>query len=538
MKNEPQDRSTLTIAILLGAIIVALTFLGARVLGAQGAPERGAFLIRTATDTLVIERFTRSADSLVGSINVKGQGRTDYVAVLGPGHAVRTLSLNLFRAVATEDEAPLRRVFVTMRDDTAVVDVDGTVQRIATKADAITGVNNAFALFELFLLRARDAGGTAEIPYFALSGGVTVPVNVKPNGPDSLIATVAGQENRLKVDASGRVLGGTIPAGQLEVLRLSAEAAAGLKIGRPSYAAPADAPYAAEDVEIRGPGGIPLGGTLTLPRSASGPVPAIVTITGSGQQDRDEFIPVGGGYRPFRQIADTLGRRGIAVLRLDDRMIGVSGGKLGTSADYAEDIRAALAYLRTRKEIDAQRLGVLGHSEGGLIGPMVAVAEPALKAVVILAGPAYNGLEIVRYQNRYAIDRDSMVAPAKRDSAYQAAYRKVDSAATMSDWYKFFLTYDPLATARKVRAPTLVLQGATDSQITPEQAEKLAAAMRAGGNRDVTVRVFPELNHLFIHDPDGSFAHYGRIKTGKMSAEVLGAIADWLAVKLSASTSK
>src|SRR5215510_6809263 len=140
---------------------------------------------------------------------------------------------------------------------------------------------------------------------------------------------------------------------------------------------------------VKTPAGHTLAGTLTLPKgtNAKAPVGAIVTSTGSGPQDRDENIGLQ-GYRPFRQIADSLARRGIAVLRMDDRGTGASGGtfKGSTSADFAEDVRAGLAYLRTRPEIKGDRLGVLGHSEGAVIAPMVADQEPTLRAIVLLAG--------------------------------------------------------------------------------------------------------------------------------------------------------
>ena len=168
---------------------------------------------------------------------------------------------------------------------------------------------------------------------------------------------------------------------------------------KPDYSAPADAPYTAEDVMVKTPAGFTLAGTLTLPKGASRskPVPAIVTITGSGPEDRDEDIGLP-GYQPFRQIADSLGRHGIAVLRMDDRGTGASGGtfKGATSADFAEDIRAGLAYLRTRPEIRADRLGVLGHSEGAIIAPMVAEKEPTLRAIVLLAGIAEPGPQRTR----------------------------------------------------------------------------------------------------------------------------------------------
>ena len=154
------------------------------------------------------------------------------------------------------------------------------------------------------------------------------------------------------------------------------------------YSAPAGAPYTAIDVIIPTPSGHTLSGTLTLPKFASRarPVGAIVTVTGSGQQDRDEYLGLE-GYRPFRQYADPLGRRGIAVLRTDDRGTGASKGtfKGATTADFAEDVRAGLAYLRTRPEINAKALGVMGQSEGALIAPMVADKEPTLRAIVLLA---------------------------------------------------------------------------------------------------------------------------------------------------------
>jgi fermentation-respiration switch protein FrsA (DUF1100 family) len=156
---------------------------------------------------------------------------------------------------------------------------------------------------------------------------------------------------------------------------------------------------------------------------------------------------------------------------------------------------------------------------------------------VLLAGPAYNGLDIIRFQQKSAVDRDTSIAPAKRDSAFKAVTAHFDSLAGKDVWLKFFLTHDPLVTARKVKVPALILQGRTDQQVTFEQAEKLGAAMRAGGNKDVTVHVFPEMNHLFIHDPDGNPAGYGRLPTNKMDAAVLGAVADWLALKLGAKSS-
>jgi dipeptidyl aminopeptidase/acylaminoacyl peptidase len=259
-----------------------------------------------------------------------------------------------------------------------------------------------------------------------------------------------------------------------------------------------------------------------------------VTITGSGPEDRDEYLPFVAGYRPFRQVADTLGRRGIMVLRLDDRGTGESTGNfaMATSADFADDVRAAVAWLRARPDVNPARIALLGHSEGGLIAPMVAASDPRMAGIVLMAGPAKRGREVLDYQIRYAVEHDSTISPARRDSAYAALRKAADTTAAPTPWMKFFLDYDPVATIRRVRAPVLILQGGTDQQVTPDQAETLRAALREAGNRDVTVRVFPAHNHLFLPDSIGNPSGYARAPSGRIGPEVMGALAEWLVNRL------
>jgi dienelactone hydrolase len=304
---------------------------------------------------------------------------------------------------------------------------------------------------------------------------------------------------------------------------------------RADYSAPADAPYTAVDVAIPAPAGHALAGTLTLPKNAAGPVPAVVLITGSGAQDRDSHTPLIPDYRFFRQVADSLSRRGIAVLRMDDRGVGGSGGATPevTTEDFAADIRAGVEWLRARADVDPARIALAGHSEGGIIAPLVSVADERIAAVVLLAGPSWSGRRISDMQIRDAIAREGP-AGAALDSAVARAAVHRDSVSQGMPWVRWFLAHDPLPVARRMRVPVLILQGATDRQITPEQAEELGAAVRAGGNRDVTLRVFPALNHLFLPDADGTAdaAHYAALPDKRVPAEVLGTLADWLADRL------
>mgnify|MGYP003575318097 FL=1 len=257
-------------------------------------------------------------------------------------------------------------------------------------------------------------------------------------------------------------------------------------------------------------------------------------MTGSGPQDRDETLTPLPGYRPFRQFADSLGRRGIAVLRMDDRGTGASKGNhaTATSADFAEDIRAGLAYLRTRPEIDASRLGILGHSEGGLIGPLVAVKEPQLRAMALLAAPSWGGQKILEYQMANLTRGDTSLKGPRLDSALARIPTRIDSLRASNAWMKFFLDHDVLAVARQVKTPTLLLNGATDQQVTPEQTAELAAAIKSGGTADVTFRVFKDLNHLFIYDPVGFPRGYARLVRNNIEPEVIGVTVDWLVAKL------
>ncbi len=287
-----------------------------------------------------------------------------------------------------------------------------------------------------------------------------------------------------------------------------------------------------------------LAGTLTLP-PGKGPFPVVVLIAGSGPNTRDEPIL---GHRIFLVLADHLTRNGIAVLRYDKRGTGSSTGDYAkaTTADFADDADAAVAFLKARPEIDPRHIGLIGHSEGGLIAPMVAVRNPQVAFIVMMAGPGVNGLDILMEQGRliskaYGADdaklqkasalrqqifdiarteKDPAIAAAKARQAMTAAAKDlgvpesaIDAQADQitSDWFRFFLTYDPAPTLRKLRIPVLVLDGSNDLQVPPAQnLPPIRAAL--AGDPDAEIHELPGLNHLFQTSKTGSPAEYGRIE--------------------------
>ena len=289
------------------------------------------------------------------------------------------------------------------------------------------------------------------------------------------------------------------------------------------------------EVVVPGPAGT-LAGTLTLPPHGRAPFPAVVTLTGSGAHFRDGNRTDEPDYRPFRQIAERLAECGVATLRLDDRGVGGSTGDAdaATAEDTAADARAALHFLRSRRDIDARRLGLVGHSYGGEIAPMVAADDPKLAAVVLLAGPARTFRETMRYQLRYRIESDPKVAAADREAVLADAMRQQQKnvEASTEAWRRSIQDRDPLPTARRLRMPVLILHGLTDRAVDPEDARLLEQTLREAGNRRVELRLFPGVNHHFQHDPVGARDGYGKLPTQDLAPEVLDTLCSWLQATL------
>ena len=508
---------------------------------ASTAGAQSAFVQVMRGDTVVVEKFTRTTSRLDVTLVAKGAGLQFLSSQIGSGGVLGSMTLTVLAPGARADVPPMIKAQVAMQGDTAIAVIDRggapQTQRIPSKAGAQPSAANLVSYIETLLMAARRTTAvTATIPTLSIVNGVTTDVLFTNLRSDSITVSIGGSSAYLITDSTGRVERGGDLTGALVFTRVDGVAVTKLAFAKPDYSAPVGAPYTAETVSIPTSAGHTLGGTFTRPTGVSSRIPVVISISGSGPQDRDEYISlVPKGYRLFRQVADTLGRRGIAMLRMDDRGVGESSGSFAaaTSSDFANDVRAAITYLRSRADVDARRIVLIGHSEGGMIAPMVAVDEPALAGIVLMAGPGRGGRDILRFQSAYAIERDTTMSPTRRAEMLARVPQMVDSALASTPWLTFFGAHDPIATARRVKVPVLILQGGDDQQVTASEAPLLEQAFRAGGNRDVTTQVFPGLNHFFIRQPGGDPAGYSTLGTNLASAEVLGLAVDWIARRTS-----
>lgn len=319
--------------------------------------------------------------------------------------------------------------------------------------------------------------------------------------------------------------------------------------------------------------GITLAGTLTYPKD-KGTFPAVVLISGSGPQNRDEEVF---GHKPFLVLSDYLTRNGIAVLRYDDRGTASSTGDFGaaTTIDFSSDVEAAVAYLKTRKEIDQKKIGLIGHSEGGIIAPIVASKDKNIAFIVLLAGTAIPGDQLLLMQQQliakamgvsdeelqksHAINSEIFELIVKSDEPKQLNtvltnhlkqaftslpgfetpsgmsmddYVKVQVDQLCSPWMLFFIKYNPALVLEHVKCPVLAINGEKDLQVPPkENLEAIKKALNKGGNNKVTTKELPGLNHLFQESSTGTPSEYGDIEQ-TFSPIALDVILDWIQVRL------
>lgn len=297
-------------------------------------------------------------------------------------------------------------------------------------------------------------------------------------------------------------------------------------------------------------------GTLTLPERSDDKRPAaVVLVTGSGAQDRDESIM---GHRPFLVLADYLTRNGIAVLRYDERGVGESSGDFesATTTDFADDVAAAIEYLKSRDDIDVSRIGIIGHSEGGIVASMVAAVDSSVGFVVLLASPGVSGRELLLMQNE-AIGRASglaegilvgaktmngklydMVLAGESDSVIMQYMMSIPAMSEYkakqameqltSVWFRTFLGLNPTTYLELVTCPVLVLNGTKDLQVPyKENLSAIGKALARGGNKKFTLEELEGLNHLFQECSSGLPNEYASIEQ-TFSESALEKIKSWI----------
>lgn len=334
--------------------------------------------------------------------------------------------------------------------------------------------------------------------------------------------------------------------------------------------------YISEDVIYHNAdNSIQYGATITIPHG-NGPFPALVLITGSGQENRDEELF---GHHPFAVIADYLTKAGYVVLRVDDRGVGQSTGpvKTATSADFAQDVMTSLNYLESRKEVNKKKVGLLGHSEGGMIAPMVATQRKDVDFIILLAGPgvkvtqlmdeqtaavlkdkglneqevkAYSALNAKVMQSvinskdtvalKHALNDDFDAWKAKTsdsivtattgiyDAATQQAHIEEVMHAMYTPWYRYFIAYDPKPTLEKLSCKVLAINGSKDEQvIAASNLKGIRQALVKSRSKDYEVKEIPGVNHLFQTCKACTLDEYAQLEE-TMSPEVLKTIGDWL----------
>jgi pimeloyl-ACP methyl ester carboxylesterase len=303
---------------------------------------------------------------------------------------------------------------------------------------------------------------------------------------------------------------------------------------------------------------VTLGGVFTRP-DIGGPFPTVLLIPGSGAQDRDETV---GAHKPFLVLADYLTRRGIAVLRVDRRGVGTSTGDLAkaTTQDLASDAEAGVRYLISRPDVDAKRVGLIGHGEGALIAALVAAKFPQTSFLVLLATPAVPGEQLLLTQREHAeravhmpeaqigLDKQTatmvydMVREGKKErDIVRALSKKQELKGEVAElwanqvthldtpWLRFFLSYDPVPTLERIKCPVLALAGEKDMDVVPDQnVPVLKAALARGGNRDATVELLPGLNYFFQTADTGLPMEYPMLGE-TMSPVALDTIGSWIA---------
>jgi pimeloyl-ACP methyl ester carboxylesterase len=417
--------------------------------------------------------------------------------------------------------------------------------------DAVLLPNPFVAAYEALAARMRSAAAGTTIPIYQPGQGSSL-ATVGESTEEQIqtlnrlitarrtrmtFQTAAGPPLALEIwgDENGRLLRVSVPSQTLEIAR---EDIASVSARRVTMARPND-----EDVRIHA-NAFSLAGTVSKPVSASGPLPAVVLIAGSGPADRDETVF---GIPIFGQLSNALADAGFVVLRYDKRGVGQSGGRpeSATLADFAEDARAAIKMMSDRKDVDRKRVIVIGHSEGGAVAMLAAAKNNRVAALGLIATIGVTGKELNLYQVTHGLERSNRpdaekLATIELQKKIQDAvltgkgWDKIDIPEPLrrqadTPWFQSFLAFDPARVMKDVNQPLLIVQGELDTQVPPSNADRLETLAKARKKAAaLEVVKVPGVNHLLVPATTGEFDEYSQLADRRVSPAVLDAIVGWL----------
>jgi pimeloyl-ACP methyl ester carboxylesterase len=338
----------------------------------------------------------------------------------------------------------------------------------------------------------------------------------------------------LWADENGHLLRLAIPAQELDIVRedLASVAARRVIVSRVG------------DEEVRVPAdAFTLAATISKPQGAGRPLPAVVLVGSSGPMDRDETLS---GIPIFGQLAGALADAGFLVVRYDKRGTGQSGGRAesATLADFSDDLRAVLRFASDRKDVDRKRVAIVAHGEGGAVAMLAAAKDGRVAALVLASASGVTGADLTLYQVEHGLARSK-----RPDAERQAtiALQKQIHAAVLSGsgwdklpaairaqaetpWFESFLAFDPAKVVPRIDRPILIVQGQIDTQVPPDNADRLAALARSRKKRDATTDLvtLPGVNHLLVPASTGEVDEYAVLKDRRVSGLAADAITDWL----------
>ncbi len=542
-------------------LFYALVALASLLFATTCIPQARAQQTQGGSYTTTVGVQTLGTENYNVTVGADGLRRTDAEATFASTRlkAATVVSADNRPASFTLDVNGARALSVDFTSQGAILKIEGQAQReLKTRVDAVfeNGVwhHLAFLLMQYTAARGGAQKFNALLPAQALEFQITVERTGAPafdvKGQKVLteqyrIATSLGLTFDVWTDAARTPLVISLPAQSLRAVRKGSEDLAA-RIFPPADAKPMGSPndpFTSEDVVFQN-GEQKLAGTLTIPKTGAAPWPAAVLISGSGAQDRDGT----GLGNIYRKIAEKLSANGIAVLRADDRGTGASSmpSKPTSYRDLVNDTRAAFEFLLTRKEIDPKRVALIGHSEGAITAVVIAAEDARVAAVASLAGIARPLDWVVTEQALYMMalrgqvdpsDKEKMPAVVRRISEmFDEAKRKPAGAETDKlSWFREHAATDLLGNVRRVRAPLLILNGERDENVLPHHAIELASAAASAGNKQVRLRLFPNLSHLFAPSPlDKSVAAE---KYTEVSEEFLQALQAWVSETLAAGRS-